>query len=364
MKKRSLGNFIMIAIILVIVAAGIFTVGYIRGWFNKAEGSAVLQNMRGVVNLQRNGVSTKVQVDTVLRAGDQLTCESGATATITIGSDHLVLGDNAQLTILDPALGSFRAEISHGSVFASCQNAPVLEFAGNSVSFQSATALLSIRDGTQSISVFRGTVGNAKAGQVLHYHTQTVEPMTLNDLNDFAISQLKSHQSESLCYTTADLDQLKQERQQAIQALINSQTQLSNTAGQCTVAIYCDTILDNTEDLDPAKAGFVPEDGEILHPVTVRFAEGETAFDALKRVCDITGIQLEYSWTPLYDSYYVEGIHQLYEFDCGYESGWMYMVNDQAPNYGSSSYILRDGDIVVWAYTCKGLGADLGVSVE
>ena len=112
--------------------------------------------------------------------------------------------------------------------------------------------------------------------------------------------------------------------------------------------------------LDPAKVEFVPSSGVILYPVTVQFTPGETVFDVLKRVCSNRGISLEYSWTPLYNSYYIEGIHQLYEFDCGYESGWMYRVNGSYPNYGCSDYTLKDGDNIVWAYTCTGLGGDLG----
>ena len=83
----------------------------------------------------------------------------------------------------------------------------------------------------------------------------------------------------------------------------------------------------------------------------------------LKRVCDNAGIQLEYSWTPIYDSYYIEGINYLYEFDCGPESGWMYKVNGWFPNRGCSSYNLSDGDSIVFCYTCRGLGKDVGGSV-
>lgn len=393
MKKKSLANFIMVGIILVIVAAGIFTVGSIRGWFDNAEGTALLQNMRGVVKLQRSGVSTVMQAETPLRAGDRITCESGATATITVGADHLVLGDNAQLTIIDPTPENFRATLSRGSLFASCQNAQTFEFADGSVSFQKTTALLQILDSDPSVFVFRGTVGKATAGQVLRFspNGQTVETMTLQSLNSFTITQLRNHQEEQLCYTAADLDQLETDQQKATQELINSQTQLpatteSTTSTQaataqpaeptapptspaepatyhCTVAIYCHTVLDHMDRLEPGKVEFVPESGVILYPVNVPFTEGETAFDVLKRVCEITGIPLEYSWTPLYDSYYVEGIHQLYEFDCGFESGWMYQVNGWFPNYGSSDYPVKDGDMVVWAYTCDGLGADLGASV-
>ena len=55
----------------------------------------------------------------------------------------------------------------------------------------------------------------------------------------------------------------------------------------------------------------------------------------------------------------IEGIANLYEFDCGELSGWMYKVNDWFPNYGCSRYELKDGDKVEWVYTCD-LGKDVG----
>ena len=140
----------------------------------------------------------------------------------------------------------------------------------------------------------------------------------------------------------------------------NRLVQDENSANLCTITIRCDTILDNADKLDEAKAPYVPEDGEILPLITVEFTEGETVFDVLKRVCDAAQLQIEYSWTPLYDSYYVEGINHLYEFDCGFESGWMYEVNDGFPNYGSSAYEVKPGDKIEWKYTCTGLGEDVG----
>jgi len=133
-----------------------------------------------------------------------------------------------------------------------------------------------------------------------------------------------------------------------------------STENLCTITIRCDTILDNVDKLEPAKAPFVPEDGEILPIITAEFTPGETVFDVLKRVCEAADLQIEYSWTPLYDSYYVEGINHLYEFDCGFESGWMYQVNDGFPNYGSSAYEVKPGDKIEWKYTCVGLGTDVG----
>ena len=128
----------------------------------------------------------------------------------------------------------------------------------------------------------------------------------------------------------------------------------------CTITIRCDTVFDNEESLDMAKAPYIPEDGEILPVTTVEFSEGDTVFDVLERVCGAAGIQIEYNWTPLYDSYYVEGINHLYEFDCGFESGWMFKVNDWFPNYGSSAYEVKVDDEIVWCYTCVGRGTDVG----
>lgn len=130
----------------------------------------------------------------------------------------------------------------------------------------------------------------------------------------------------------------------------------------CTVTIKCDTILNNMANLTPGKEGLVPSSGYILGKTTIEFEEGDTAFDVTKEACANAGIQIEYSFTPAYNSYYVEGINNLYEFDCGPDSGWMYKVNGWFPNYGSSSYEVQDGDKIVWCYTCVGLGADVGGS--
>ena len=127
----------------------------------------------------------------------------------------------------------------------------------------------------------------------------------------------------------------------------------------CTFSIECSTILNNLDMLDPEKLEMLPSNGVILETVTVTFYEGESVFDVLQRLCKEYGIHMEAEWTPIYNSAYVEGIHNLYEFDCGALSGWMYSVNDWYPNYGCSRYQLKDGDVVQWRYTCD-LGNDVG----
>ena len=127
----------------------------------------------------------------------------------------------------------------------------------------------------------------------------------------------------------------------------------------CTFSIECSTILNNLDMLDPDKLEMVPSGGVILSKTTVTFYEGESVFDVLQRVCKEKSIHMEAAWTPIYNSAYVEGIHNLYEFDCGALSGWMYKVNGWYPNYGSSRYQLKDGDVVEWRFTCD-LGNDIG----
>lgn len=127
----------------------------------------------------------------------------------------------------------------------------------------------------------------------------------------------------------------------------------------CTFSIECSTILNNLDMLDPDKLDAVPSDGIILPAQTVTFYEGESVYDVLKRICAEKGIHMEASFTPMYNSAYVEGIHNLYEFDCGQASGWMYRVDGWYPNYGCSRYQLKQGETVEWRYTCA-YGDDIG----
>ena len=561
MKKKQIANLIMVAVILLIVAGGVLGVGYIRGWFDRAtEDSVCLTRLQGTVNMQRSGVIYPVEKETVLRAGDKITTQPGASAVIARGNDTVTLGGNMELTVTDSGVNQLALMVTKGEVFVSSRQIVQLSFALGEVTVENATAALSVRSGAQTVSVFRGTVGEAKAGQATEYVGETVSTrdMKLESLNDFLLAQIrKTNKTITLCYTNQDLDNLEIKRQQAIQDMLNGQNkpdththsytvlvvapscsaggyteytcQCGDTyraeetavlahawgawetvkeathqeeglqkricancqrseekitdkidenhthsytsqvveptcttqgytvhtcncghsytsdpvsakehsytsqivkptcetqgytihkcacgkidtdtvtqptghswgdwktikeatetaegqrertcsacakkeqqpiakkepgiAGYVSIQIRCDTILGNMDDLTPSKAEFVPSNGIILPMVEVPFYENETVFEVLNRICKKANIQIEYSWTPLYGSYYIEGINHLYEFDCGEQSGWMYKVNEWFPNYGCSSYYVEDGDIIVWCYTCKGLGLDVG----
>lgn len=289
-----------------------------------------------------------------------------------------------------------------------------------SVSVQAGSSSLSVYDGDVSVFLSDGTQERVEAGEILSLvdgedggFSYEIHDIQIESLSEFLIAQAQgcSH-GEDLCFTKDQLAQVlddrEAEKQAALEASLNaeritgaepetgeaeSEAGNASSAGEteeqeeqqgaveeyvsggdgdsgsassakvCTITILCDTILDNMDNLDDGKEAYVPANGTILATSSVEFEEGETVFDVLKRVCDYAGIQLEYSWTAIYDSYYIEGINNLYEFDCGNESGWMYKVNGWFPNYGCSSYDLEDGDNIVWCYTCNGLGADVGGGV-
>lgn len=136
----------------------------------------------------------------------------------------------------------------------------------------------------------------------------------------------------------------------------------SNRQLTCTLSVRCDTILNNMNLLDKEKWELVPADGVIFAARQVTFYEGESVFNVLLREMKQNKIHMEFVNVPLYNSAYIEGIHNLYEFDVGELSGWVYKVNDSwFPNYGCSRYQLKDGDAVEWVYTCN-LGEDVGGS--
>ena len=137
------------------------------------------------------------------------------------------------------------------------------------------------------------------------------------------------------------------------------ETQITQTVNTCTISISCASILNDPDELAEGKENLVPPDGWLLEPMEVEFNEGESVFQVLRRTCKQQKIHMEFEDTPIYNSAYIEGIGNLYEFDCGELSGWKYRVNGWFPNYGCSRYQVQSGDVIEWLYTCD-LGADVG----
>lgn len=131
----------------------------------------------------------------------------------------------------------------------------------------------------------------------------------------------------------------------------------------CTLSVSCEALLGNTDKLNDAKKKLVPEDGMILDAVPVTAQNGSSVFDVLKQAAGSNNIQFEYSFSPAYKSYYVEGIGNIYEFDAGSCAGWMYCVNDKFPGCSCSAYKVSDGDEIKFIYSCS-FGKDAGIYVE
>ena len=125
-----------------------------------------------------------------------------------------------------------------------------------------------------------------------------------------------------------------------------------------TISITCHTILNNLDKVSDNKKGIIPSNGVILSQKQVEINDGDTVFDVLLREARKQRIHMDFVESPVYGSAYIKGINNIYEFDAGELSGWMYSVNGVFPNYGCSIYNLNDGDVIQWMYTCD-LGKDL-----
>jgi len=126
-----------------------------------------------------------------------------------------------------------------------------------------------------------------------------------------------------------------------------------------TLSVRVDTLLHNMHLLHRDKHELVPANGVIFPSTQVRAYEGESVFNVLQREMRRNRIHMASRFTPVFNSAYVEAINNLYEFDAGPLSGWMYRVNDWFPNFGASRYLLQPGDVIEWMYTVD-LGRDVG----
>lgn len=124
----------------------------------------------------------------------------------------------------------------------------------------------------------------------------------------------------------------------------------------CYITITCNTALESGE-LSEAMLEILPENGVILENYEAKYEDGESVFDVIARAVRENKIHMEYSGTKSVP--YIEGVANLYEFDCGSLSGWMYRVNGWFPSFGMGQYKVERGDSIELIYTCD-LGKDVG----
>ena len=127
--------------------------------------------------------------------------------------------------------------------------------------------------------------------------------------------------------------------------------QTTSSEINCSITIECKSILDNMDDLKKGHESYVPKNGIMLDNYKATLKSKSTVYDLLKKACNDKGIT--YTAKDTMYSVYIVGINNIDEKDCGKNSGWMYSVNGSYPNVSVDSKKLKDGDKVVFTYTCS-----------
>ena len=121
-----------------------------------------------------------------------------------------------------------------------------------------------------------------------------------------------------------------------------------NPQGTVSITIRCDNIPDKN-------AKHIPNDGVVLKTSEFEIEKGDTVYNVLLSATKKNKIHLETSGSG--ESIYVQGINNIYEFDFGDLSGWMYLVNGKSPSVSCGEYVLSDSDKIEFIYTCD-MGKD------
>lgn len=104
-----------------------------------------------------------------------------------------------------------------------------------------------------------------------------------------------------------------------------------------------------------------PDVGTIMSTREMDIGDSETVLDILKKATRAAKIQMDFSGSG--PTAYVKGIDNLYEFDRGGGSGWMYSVNNKFPNRSAGVWPIQPGDHIQWLYT-EDLGKDVGAGID
>lgn len=106
----------------------------------------------------------------------------------------------------------------------------------------------------------------------------------------------------------------------------------------------------------------ISKDEVPLPPTEIEIKDGDTVLDALIAADQKHTLHLDFRGGQGSRAY-VQGIDNVYEFDRGQGSGWMFRVNGVFPNRGAGVIPLKDGDRIEWLYTMN-LGEDLGADLK
>ncbi|MDD4171515.1 MAG: DUF4430 domain-containing protein [Syntrophomonas sp.] len=90
------------------------------------------------------------------------------------------------------------------------------------------------------------------------------------------------------------------------------------------------------------------EGSYILDKTPVSIQEGDSVLSVLIRAGKDHGIPVVFSGSK--KAAYIEGINNVFEFDQGPESGWIYKVNGVQATQSSGAYLVTANDEITWVY--------------
>ncbi len=369
--KSSLLSIVSRLLILFLAAALIFyVIPKIKSASEKEIPFAFSQNVYGDVSLVRGGSYYTLKDDVSIQDGDTVISSSNSGCDLVFsGMVKLTLDENSSIKVEKCTPGSLQIEVAEGAAFFDVydieEGAECILSAGNIESRCRETSVLSLESysGVQTVNVFSGTVDLVCAEEDIKAISGD-RAAVIEDDYDLIISQTSSVYSDlrtfllkelisrgGLCFKTSDLENVLKEREN------ESGVPADENEGQflsCSLEIRCDVLAGEAQD-DVS----IPSDGVIFPASPVKFAKGDSVFDVMRKTCKTAGIDIDYDYAVAYTGYKITSIKGISEKKYGNSSGWMYRVNGWYPNYSSSSYVLNDGDVIVWVFTKDG-GSDIG----
>ncbi len=121
-----------------------------------------------------------------------------------------------------------------------------------------------------------------------------------------------------------------------------------DAVGSVMLSIRCDKVA--------GRASHIPADGVLLAKTSFPIAQGDTVYTVLTDAARAKGLHMEASGAQ--GLMYIHGIGNIYEFDFGDLSGWVYLVNGESASVGCDQFVVHDGDQVELHYTLE-LGKDI-----
>ena len=339
---------------------------------SEAEDSGITaENVNGDVSIRRNGSNYTLKNGVALYLGDEIIMGRNAACEIVAESRaRITLDRDSRVMIREKTDSRLSVEILEGAVFfdliqSTPDNVVTVETEYSELTPETG-AVFSVEayTGTQTVNLYEGRASliyedqtksliagdHVSMVQTDDENTDSTTVILASELRQFLLEELIAR--NGLCFEVQQLQQIIADRLADTQAYIGTQPVERMT---CTVEIRCDTVLSQ-----PKQFFNVPRDGVILPATPVKFTQGESAYDVLRRVCKAAGISLDYSYCPVVGGYYITEIAGLCSHDYGPGSGWLFKVNGWFPNYGASKHEVEDGDVIVWVYSCEGGGTDLG----